>query len=153
MSETAADIIKDALTELTIQAQEQTVPAVDLATGIRYLNRMMQKYDADGVRLGYTLVTTGSDVLTTPQGAYDGMMFNLALRLANGFDVQVGQGLYSEARDGKRVLYKLGVSLGKSNFPSALPIGSGNSGSSELYPEQRFFDGCCEDQDECEESS
>ena len=38
---TAGEIVRDALSELTVQAQEQTVPAVDLNTGIRYLNDLM----------------------------------------------------------------------------------------------------------------
>lgn len=151
--ETAGDLIRDALTELTVQAQEQTVPAVDLNTGVRYLNRMMQSLDADGVKLGYTLVNSPNDPLTVPAGAYEGMVFNLAVRLANGFDVDIGPGLAIAARQSKAVLYKLGVNLPKMNFPSTLPIGSGNEGSAELYYDQHFFNGCCEDEDECEESA
>lgn len=153
MSETAGDLIKDALTELTVQAQEQTVPAVDLNTGVRYLNRMMQMLDAEGVKLGYTLVNSPNDVLTVPAGAYEGIMFNLALRLANGFDVNTTGEFRQVARDSKRVLYKLGVGLNTMNFPSTLPIGSGNEGNAELYEEQHFFSGCCEDQDTCEDDS
>jgi len=151
--ETAGDIIRDALTELTIQAQEQTVPAVDLNTGVRYLNRMMQALDAEGVKLGYTLVNSPNDPLTVPAGAYEGMVFNLAVRLANGFDVSIGPGLAASARDGRSTMYKLGINLGEMNFPSILPIGSGNEGNAELYEDQHFFPGCCEDQDTCEETA
>ena len=153
MTERAGDLIRDSLTELTIQAQEQAIPAVDLNTGVRYLNRMMQMLDAEGVKLGYTLVDSPNDTLTVPAGAYEGIMFNLALRLASGFDVAVSPSLGVNARESKKVLYKLGVSLNKMNFPSTLPIGSGNEGNAELYEEQHFFDGCCEDQDECTEDN
>ena len=149
MTETAGDLIRDALTELTVQAQEQTVPAVDLNTGVRYLNRMMQMLDADGVKLGYTLVDSPNDPLTVPAGAYEGMMFGLAVRLANGFDVAVTPALAQSARDSKKVLYKLGVHINTMSFPSTLPIGSGNEGNAELYSTQRFFPGCCEDIDRC----
>ena len=153
MTETASDIVRDALTELTIQAQEQSIPAVDINTAIRYLNRMMQMLDADGVKLGYTLVNSPSDALTVPAGAYEGMMYNLAIRLANGYDVAVGQGLVQAARDSKKILYKLGINLTKQNYPSTLPIGSGNEWEYGSYAGDMFYPGCCEDQDECEESN
>ena len=152
MTTTAGEIVRDALTELTIQAQEQSIPAVDINTGIRYLNNMMTMLDADGCKLGYTIVDSPNDVVTVPAGAIVGIKFNLAMMLANGFDVDVGRELATFARDGKRIMYKLGVNLNKMNFPSTLPIGSGNEGNAELYEEQHFFSGCCEDQDECQES-
>lgn len=152
MSETAGDIIKDALTELTIQAQEQSVPAVDLNTGIRYLNRMMSALDADGIKLGYTIVSAPNDNLTIPAGAYESLVYMLAMRLAPGFDIQVSPDLRYLARDGEKRLAKIGVTMLKQNFPSTLPIGSGNTGTDNIYHDQTFFPGCCEDQDECEDS-
>ena len=147
--ETASDIIRDALIELTVQAQEQTIPAVDLETGIRYLNRMMQALDADGVKLGYTLVKSSNDALTVPAGAYEGMMFNLALRLASGFDVDVKPSLAQQARESRKTLYKLGVTINKMNYPSSLPVGSGTE--SDAYYENHFFSDCCEDKNQCED--
>ena len=149
MSETAGQMVKDALVEITVQDDEQDVSGTDMAIGLRYLNRMMQLLDADGLKLGYTLVDGPNDPLTVPAGAYEGMMLNLALRLAPQFDVAASNELRMNARDAKRVMYKLGIQNRKMNFPSILPIGSGNEGESELYPEQHFFDGCCEDVDEC----
>jgi|TARA_R110000744_G_scaffold97769_1_gene188910 hypothetical protein len=150
---TAGEIVRDALSELTVQAQEQTVPAVDLNTGIRYLNDLMTMLDADGVKLGFTIVDSPNDVITVPAGAIVGMKYNLAIMMANGFDVRVGSELFSFARDGKRVMYKLGVTLNKMNFPSTLPFGSGNDDFGASYLGQAFFPGCCEDQDTCEESN
>lgn len=149
MTTTAGEVVRDALQELTVQAQEQSVPAVDLQTGIRYLNNMMAMLDADGVKLGYTMVDAPNDVVTVPAGAIVGIKFNLALMLANGFDVQVGRELAIMARDGKRIMYKLGVSFNNASFPSTLPIGSGNEESS-IYSDQKFFAGNCEDVDSYE---
>lgn len=149
MTTTAGEIVRDAITELTIQAQEQSIPAVDINTGIRYLNNMMTMLDADGVKLGYTIVNSPNDIVTVPAGAVVGMKFNLAIMMANGFDVAIGGELAQFAREGKRIMYKLGVNIGQSNFPSILPIGSGNEGNADVYADQHFFSGCCEDQDEC----
>lgn len=141
MNETAGQLIKDALTELTIQAQEQSVPAIDVNTGIRYLNRMMLMLDGRGVKLGYTLVQSSSDALTTPQGAYEGMMFNLALRLASGFDVAVSPALGANARESLKTMFLLGVSFNNMKYPETLPIGSGNDfgDSEDVY--SKFFEG------------
>lgn len=147
--ETAGDIIRDALSELTVQAQEQTIPAVELNQSIRYLNRMMQALDADGIKLGYTIVNHVDDPLTVPAGAYEGMMYNLAIRMANGYDIRLTPDFMMVARESKKILAKIAVTAPKSNWPSILPIGSGNEGNAEAYSEQRFFNGCCEDEDEC----
>jgi len=149
MAETAGDLIKDALTELTVQANEQTVPAVDLNTGVRYLNRMMAAWDAKQIKIGYTKVDSPNDLLTVPEGAIEGMVFNLALRLAAQYDMQITPSLAESAREGMETIRIIGVKTGKANFPSTLPIGSGNEDASGIYPDQRFFDGCCEDEDTC----
>lgn len=150
--ETAGSIVKDALTELTLQADEQSVPAVEVMTGIRYLNRMMQSLDANGVKLGYTLVDSPNDPLTVPAGAYEPMVMLLAERLANGYDFDVTPNLAKLVREAKSTIYKVGVSIGKMNMPSALPVGSGNDWVGDSYYDQSFFEGCCEDQDECSDN-
>lgn len=141
-----------ALQELTVQAQEQAVPAVDLADGIYYLNTLMAMYDADGVKLGYTVVTDPNQVLTVPAGAIMGVTKNLAIYMANNFDIEVSASLAATARKGEQLLYKLGVSLNKQNYPSTLPIGSGNEDGAGYDLGQTFFNGCCEDVDTCEDS-
>jgi len=150
--ETAGSIIKDALSELTLQADEQSVPAVEVQTGVRYLNRMMQMLDANGVKLGYTLVTSPNDPLTVPAGAYEPMVMLLAERLANGYDFDVTPNMAKLVREARATIYKVGVSIGKMNMPSSLPIGSGNDYSGDSYDGDQFFDGCCEDQDICDKN-
>jgi hypothetical protein len=149
MAETAGQIVRDALTELTVQAAEQTVPAVDLETGVRYLNRMLSAWAANQIDLGYTFVDSPNDKLTVPAGAIEGIVFNLAIRLASQYDVPIGPALSNAAMTSMDTVRMIGVKTGKANFPSTLPIGSGNEDASGIYPDQRFFDGCCEDEDTC----
>lgn len=149
MSETAGQIVRDALQELTVQAQEQTVPPVEIETGLRYLNRMMASLDATGVKLGYTVVDSPNDIVTVPSGATEGMVFNLALRLANGYDIPISASLGTMAAEGLRTLQIIGVSVGNANFGGTLPIGSGNEDSSGSYLSDPFFPDCCEDVNEC----
>lgn len=126
--ETASSVINDALQELIIQASEQAVQSVDFQTGIRYLNRMMASFDAQGISLGYTKVDNAADEITVPDGAIEGMIFNLALRLSTSYDIPVGPSLALNARDGLEAMRALSVEILPSSYPCTLPIGSGNEG-------------------------
>jgi hypothetical protein len=149
MSETASDVVKDALFELTTQAQEEEIPAIELETGIRYLNRMMAALDATGIKLGYTRVDAPNDVLTVPAGAVEAIVFNLAKRLATSFDIAISPALDMNARTGMRTLRIIGVKPNKIAYPSTLPIGSGNEDGSGSISDQQFYPDCCEDENPC----
>lgn len=125
--ETASDIVKDALQEILVQASEQSVQAVDFQTGIRYLNRMMLSFESPGgIRLGYTEVSNAADLITVPNGAIEGIIFNLALRLAPSYDITPSIDLKRNARTGLDAMRKLGLVFRETKFPDTLPIGSGN---------------------------
>ena len=53
------------------------------------MNRYMLALDAKGVSLGYTKVTKASDPVTIPDGAIEGLVFNLAKRLAQSYDMPI----------------------------------------------------------------
>ncbi|ANJ65519.1 putative head completion protein [Pseudoalteromonas virus vB_PspP-H6/1] len=126
MAETAESLISDILREIYVQANEQDVPDIEFQTALRYLNRYMAEINADGVRLPWVDLTNPADMVYTPTGAINGIISNVAMRLANQFDVQVSATLADAAAKGYEVMLKLGVNVGKQNFPSSLPIGSGN---------------------------
>ena len=139
MADTAGDIIKDALTEITVLGAEAPVEAVDAQSGIRYLNRMMAAFDADGIDLGYTEVTNFNSVITVPAGANAGMVAQLAAMLWDQYaDGQpLPSTLLARAISGKNTMRNLAVTVGATEFPSTLPIGSGNEwdGNDKFYPD------------------
>lgn len=128
--ETASDIINDALQELLVQGSEQSVQSVDFQTGVRYLNRMMTSFAAQGINLGYTVVSKASDIVTVPDGALEGVVFNLAKRLATSYDVPISPSLELNAQEGKEAMRALAFENIASVYPDTLPIGSGNEGDS-----------------------
>ena len=148
MAETAGDVVRDALNELTVQAQTRTIPPIEITAAIRYLNRMMAAYDATGIKLGYTEVDSSNDVLTVSAGAVEGMVYNLAMRLANGYDIPVSPSLGAMASESLKTMEIIGVKIGKANFGGNLPVGSGNEDGL-VYGTDAFFPGCCEDENEC----
>jgi P22 tail accessory factor. len=141
MAETAETVIKDALTEIVVLGAEAPLEAADAQVAIRYLNRMMTALDADGVTLGYTEVSTLKDQITVASGAIEGMVFNLALKLWTQYsDGQPPPGeLMLKAREGLKTMRMIGVSIGVTEFPATLPIGSGNetysTRDSHFYPD------------------
>ena len=139
MSETAGSLVTDALSEAFINASEQPTEAVDMSRGIRYLNRMMTELDSKGVALGYTVVSSPDDSITVPDGAINGMIFNLAMKLANSYGEQVSMDLREGADSGLDTLYQLGVTIEQTQYGGTTPVGSGNEGDqtndNHFYPE------------------
>jgi len=136
--EKASVVIKDILQEILVQASEQDVQAVDSNTCIRYMNRFMAALDAKGIALGYTKVTNVTDDITIPDGALEGLIFNVALRLVTSYDIPPGPALAMNAREGLDAMRSIAVINIPSRFPSTLPIGSGNEDNfddNHFYPE------------------
>lgn len=138
--ETAGDLVKDALQELLVQAVESPIEPDEMQTGIRYLNRMMAEFKANGVDIGYTPVTNQSDDVDVDAGAYAPITVNLAVRLASQYDKAVPAPLASLAQSGVNTLIKLSTDYTtdwQANYPDTLPVGSGNRGGA-LYVDPFF---------------
>lgn len=135
--ETADVVIKDILQEVLIQANEQPIEAVDFQFAVRYMNRYMAQL-AITTPLGYTKVTKPTDLITIADGAINGLIFNVALRIVTSYDIQPGQMLLMNAKDGLETMRKISRNKVSAKHPSTLPIGSGN----ECYRNQsRFYGG------------
>lgn len=137
--ETAETVVKDALQELLVQASEAPIEASEAQTAIRYMNRMMFEFDAQGITLGYTKVDNLGDPVTIPDGAYNGVVYNLAIRLASQYGAQVTASLTFAADSGIDAMRRIAVEVLPTQYPSTLPIGSGNEWDSETWP--KFYPG------------
>lgn len=128
MLDTADTVIRDALTEIVVQGAEVPLEDVDARVGIRYLNRMMASLDAKGIDLGFTDVTNLASPITVPLGAVEGMIFLLATRLWTQYadGAPIPGDLVLKAREAVQSMLALAVRVGPTQFPSTLPIGSGN---------------------------
>jgi hypothetical protein len=142
--ETAQSVIDDTLQEIIVSASEQIVEPVDFSTALRYMNRMMATFDAEGIALGYTQVTKASDAITIPLGAVEGLIFNLALRLTTQYDIPVAGTLAINARESKNAMRKLSIFIRPTSPPCTLPIGSGNE-QTNTFNSQKFYP-CPEDE-------
>ena len=136
--ETAQTVVSDILQEILVQSSEQAIQAVDAQTCIRYMNRFMASLAARGVNLGYTEVTSLADNITIPDGAIEGLIYNVAVKLCSSYDIQPNQFLIVNAKEGLMAMNQLGVDIGPSSYGDTTPIGSGNEGDY-AYDNYHFY--------------
>ena len=138
--ETAESLYQDILAELIINGAQQAVKAFDAKVAIRYMNRWMAEIDADGIDLGYTIVSEPTDIITVPLGAINAIVYNVAYQIAGRYDSEIGGDLVDKARKGMKTLRKLAVGSPESPYPYTLPVGSGNEGDEirvwKFYPRE-----------------
>jgi hypothetical protein len=123
--ETAQVVVTDILQEILVQASEQPVEAVNFHFVVRYMNRFMAEL-AVTTPLGYTVITGPTELVTIPDGAMNGLIFNVALLTTTSFDIPPGPFLVSNAEKGLKAMRKISRNLVSAKHPSTLPIGSGN---------------------------
>jgi len=137
----ANEIVVDALEDIVVQADEAPIEQSEGRAAIRALNDMMLAWDAIGINLGYTVVSSLGDEITVPLGAMRGIKANLAIELAPKYDVTPTPALVQKAREGYAAIIDLAVDMSSSELPSTLPTGSGNDNldyaSDRFYPDQQ----------------
>ena len=128
------------LQEILVQATEADLEPSEVDDTIFFMNNYMTELDANGAKLGYTIVSNVADEITVAAGAINGIIKNVAVMIAPQFDSSVvTNDLIRQARDSLSTLYRLGVSLEPMVFPSTLPIGSGNEHDD--FNDQHFYPG------------
>jgi hypothetical protein len=134
--ETAQSLINDTLQEILVQASEQPIQPVDFQTARRYLNRMMAVTPFSG--LGFTSINLPSDLVTIPDAAIEGVLFNLAKRLLPTYDMPLTAELALNAKNGLQEIRRLTVTILPTAMPCTLPIGSGNE-QENTFNNQHFY--------------
>lgn len=139
MAETAGSVLTDAYGLLVVAGAESPIESVDAKLAMRTMNRFMDQLALEGAPLGWTVVSNVADPITIPLGTMTGLIANTAIELAPYFGVTVGAELATMARDGRKAMFIAGFSIGPSQYPSGLPIGSGNEGdtfnNTHFYPD------------------
>jgi len=132
------ECIRDALQEIGQQAAEQPVQPDEMATGIRYLNRLMSEYAYLG--FGYAIASSSSQTVICPTYAENWVVLALAKRLMPQFpsvDDSTKADLNANLNTAwNNVLMQNGKEPEQS-LPYILPIGSGKEYeyNSRFYPE------------------
>lgn len=127
MATTAAQLIKQSLQEILVQASESPLEADEYRDCIFVLNSFMADLEANGVDLDYTPIDSLSDEITVPAGAIMGLVSNLAILVAPQFGKSVSLELVKKAKKGMATIYRLGQTVAITEYPDTLPRGSGNT--------------------------
>lgn len=125
---TTAQVTKAALQLLLVQDSESELPADEYQDTIFAMNNLMLSLDAQGISLGYTVVSNLGDEITIPPGAIQGLIYNLALEMAPQFNATITPGITNGAQLGMEAMRQLGQIIVTSQYPGTLPVGSGNEG-------------------------
>lgn len=123
----ASDAVRDALQEIGQQAAEQPVKADEMATGIRYANRIASSYTKLG--LGYTTITSSSQEITIPPWAEWWFVLMLAKALMPQFpsvDDSTKVTLEQNLKEAWKNLLDNQQETPVTTYPYTLPRGSGN---------------------------
>lgn len=130
---TVAQVAKASLQRILFQGSEAPLQASEYQDFIFAMNNYMLDRDAEGITLGYTEVSSLSDQVTIPTGALRGVIANMAIEVAPDYGGVISEGLVLAAKQGLKVMRKIGQANPISFYPSTLPIGSGNEGSSLVW--------------------
>lgn len=122
----AKDIIERAFSEVN-QSKLEAAP-VDLVDGLRYLNRMMARLQAQGIDVNYKKLSNPEDQLTSPISLTLSLVKNLAVSLWPQYNTKpLNPALKfwaDRSLDSMRSQAIDGISAAQ--FPATLPLGSGN---------------------------
>lgn len=135
---TVSQVAKASLQRILVQASEADLEPDEYQDFIFAMNNYMLALDAEGVKLGYTEVSSLGDEVTIPVGALRGLIANMAIEVAPDYSGVVSPGLANAAREGMKVMRRLGQTIVATAYPSTLSIGSGNE-HGRLYNNDHFY--------------
>lgn len=135
---TAASFITRALQKIGVKTAESPIEASEMQDGLDAINDMLISWEVSGIEMGFQPVADKDDELRVPRFAHAAIKAELAVLLAPEYDAPVSQVLLAEADQRKSEVLNALFSLGDIQFPSTLPMGSGNQCGS-FNTDRRFF--------------
>jgi hypothetical protein len=141
MTTTKKEIIDAAYEEIGLAGYVFDITPDEYTGALNRLNRFGAELDAMGVRFGYQIPTTAqastiNDPSGIPDWAEEGVITNLAVRLARTIGRQIAPDLAKRARESYKVLTLGTVDLNQMQMPRTMPIGMGNRRNTK---NQQFF--------------
>lgn len=86
---TVAKLVGRSLRLIQVIDPKQPVKPADMTTAIEALNAMMRRWEANTLALGWAPVASPSDELPIPEEAEEAVAYNLAVRLAPEYGVDI----------------------------------------------------------------
>lgn len=103
---TVGQIVRDALMHLGVIDANEAVEARDMSDGIRVLNMMLRRWEANGLALGWNDVSSPDDLMPSPPEADEAIGYSLAVKLRARYGVAPSPDVFQFASDGYAVLLR-----------------------------------------------
>lgn len=135
----ASQVVKAILGKIIVGDAEAAINPIESQDTIFAMNNFMTALDADGISVGYTIVSSLDDDITVPPGAILGIICNVAITIAQDYGASVSASTIAAAKLGLSAMRKLARDIQPLVLPSTMPIGSGNEQF--IDSDQHFFPG------------
>ncbi len=136
---TALQVIERAFSKAGIKPAEAPLTASEISDGLDVLNDLLSEWGTNGPLKDAAPVESVNDTLIIPRFAFGAVKANLAIRIAGEYDRVITQGMAFDATDSKNELVKATINLSNTDYPSTLPVGSGNMDDLFLGVRDEFF--------------
>ena len=135
---TAGSFITRALQKAGILTAETQAEANEMQDGLDAFNDMLISWEMSGIVLGFIPVADKDDEVRVPRFAHAAIKAQLAVVLGPEYSKPADQVLLAEARARKNELMIAVIKIGDVEYPSTLPLGSGNQ-CGNYNTDRRFF--------------
>ena len=131
MGYTKRQFITGAFEEIGLADYVFDLSPEQLESALRRLDAMMMEWNAKGIRLGYPSPSSPQDSdldteTNTPDGAWEAVITNLAVRIAPGYGKTVSPDTKMVAKDAYNTLLQRATFPLEQQLPSTMPSGAGN---------------------------
>jgi len=134
---TALDLIEGAFSIVGIRAAETSIESSMANEALDIFNDLGVEWELTGANLGFAPVADLSDEVRIPRGAYSTFKYNLAVRLAPIYEVDLSPANVAIANNSLRTMMAVYRKPLKVVYPGTLPMGSGEQCDS-IYLDDRF---------------
>lgn len=135
---TAESFIVRAFSKAGIKTAETSLEASEIEDGLDQLNDMLSSWEFSGIQLGFEPVMDKDSEIRVPRFAHAAIKSNLAVALGPEYSQSPKPVLLAEAALTKSELLNAIIKIGPVEYPSTLPIGSGNT-CSDYILDNRFY--------------
>jgi hypothetical protein len=136
---TALKIVERAFQKAGIKAAETPLTASEGSDGIDVLNDLINSWNATGVLKGVDPVSDSGEDLREPDYATAALKSHLAIMIAGEYGIDVTQAMAVSAASSWSDLIAATADLNNTEYPSTLPIGSGNRNQYGYGYDRDFF--------------
>lgn len=131
MGYTKRQFITKALSKIGLANYAFDMQPEQLQGALDDLDAMMAEWNARGIRLGYPMPgspedSSLDDETAVPDRAWQAVIYNLAVRIADDFGKQVSRTTLTTAKFSLNALLNASAVPMERQFPSTLPAGAGN---------------------------